>query len=258
MSHKKSTQQHARNYIRKRGWCVVPIPRGKKRRAFPNGQDLRIKESEVEDYFDDDSNIGVLLGEPSDNLIDIDLDCEEAIFLAPFFLPSTGRVHGRKTKRASHYWYHAERSPEPKKFSDADGTCLVELRSTGQQTVIAPSIHPSREQIRWEKKEKSGRVKAADLQKDVSRLAGATVLARHWATKGGRNEAALALAGMLERAGWDEIAIGEFVGQVARAGDDDEWLARKAAARSTRKRLESGGQATGRPRLAKLLGANVR
>ena len=39
----------------------------------------------------------------------------------------------------------------PQKFSDPNAVCLVELRSTGQQTLAPPSVHPSGEALRWEK-----------------------------------------------------------------------------------------------------------
>ena len=56
-------------------------------------------------HFNGTGNIGVLLGEPSGWLIDVDLDCDEAVALAPKFLPPTGATSGRPGKPASHWWY---------------------------------------------------------------------------------------------------------------------------------------------------------
>lgn len=245
----------ARMYIRK-GWRVIPIPQNEKAPDRANWQNSRIEESEIEDNFREHSNIGILLGKPSRYLIDVDLDCDEAILLARHFLPATPRIHGRKSRPSSHYWYYGDSSATPRKFS-YKGKCLLEVRSTGQQTVVPPSRHPSGEKLRWQLKGKPAKVSAEELYKAAGCLASAALLVRKYPSKGSRNQFALALAGMLRRAGWEEIEIEHFVAAIARAADDEEWQARKATARSTRRRMENGGSATGRPRLAKLIGRNA-
>ena len=239
------------------GWRVVPVPPKKKGPLLKGWQKLRIGKSEIPEYFDTGGNIGILLGKPSRGLVDIDLDSDQAIFLAPHFLPKTGRIHGRKSKLKSHYWYRSTPTPVPLKFCDIDNSCLVEIRSTGQQTIVPPSVHPSGELVRWFAKERSGRVKESRLLSAVKRLAAATLLARHWPNQGSRNDAALALAGMLLQAGWDEVEVVDFVSLVAQAAEDEEWKVRKSVVRTTRKRIDKGSTFTGRPSLGKLLGATV-
>lgn len=246
----------ARRYLRW-GWQVVPIPHREKAPRLKEWQKLRLEESDLHHYFHDGDCVGVLLGKPSKRLTDTDLDCLEAIFLAPNFLPETGRIFGHKSKPDSHYLYYSKSTLEPEKFADVDGTTLVEIRSTGQQTVLPPSIHPSGERIRWRSKHRPARVKASRLRNAVKRLAAATLLARHWPKRGSRNEAALALAGMLLRAEWEDNEAAEFVQLIAQAADDEEWRDRKNAALGTRKRLDKKADATGRPKLAELLGADV-
>ncbi len=253
---KRQVRKMARIYLRK-GWRVVPVRAGQKAPGIQEWQKLRMEESEVADYLDPQDNIGILLGEPSKGLIDVDLDCEQAIFLAPHFLPETGRIHGRKTKPNSHFWYWCTPTPAPLKLCDVDNSCLVEIRSTGQQTIVPPSVHPSGEIVRWFAKGRSGRVEETLLLLCVKRLAAATLLARHWPNQGSRNDAALALAGMLLQAGWDDAEVEEFISLVAQAAGDEESKARKNAARATRKRIDKGGTFTGRPSLEKLLGATV-
>src|SRR5437879_5765343 len=46
-------------------------------------------------------NVGVLNGEPSGGLLDVDLDASEAVKLAPMFLPATACIFGRASKRRS-------------------------------------------------------------------------------------------------------------------------------------------------------------
>jgi len=62
---------------------------------------------------------------------------------------------------------------------------------------------------------------------------------------------------MLLRAEWEDDDAAEFVQLVAQAADDEEWRDRKNAALGTRKRLDKRADATGRPKLAELLGADV-
>jgi hypothetical protein len=92
-----------------------------------------------------------LLGEPSNQLVDVDLDHSLAIALAPQHLPSTGAVFGRKSKSRSHWLYYTEVLTDMRQWRLPGRKMVVELRSTGGQTVFPGSIHPSGEAIRWEK-----------------------------------------------------------------------------------------------------------
>src|SRR5690349_17241691 len=138
------TIEAAYEYLRQ-GRSVIPIPAGEKAPHIPNWPNLQIREQELSEYFRDGSNIGILLGSASNGLVDVDLDSPEARKLASAFLPATGLIHGRAGSRASHYWFHTVQPPQPRKFTDADGKVILELRSNGQQTVVPPSIHPSGE-----------------------------------------------------------------------------------------------------------------
>ena len=55
-----------------------------------------------------EGNIGILTGEPSGWLIDIDLDCPEAVAAARLLLPPTGFVYGRPSNPDSHWLYISE------------------------------------------------------------------------------------------------------------------------------------------------------
>jgi KaiC/GvpD/RAD55 family RecA-like ATPase len=138
------------------GFAVVPVGFKKKRPEDPNTghplkdwQKLRIDDSNVDQWFNGrDQNIGVILGEPSGHLVDIDLDCSEAIELAPKYLPET-RTFGRASKMASHWVYRLESSGETCQFKGPDKAMLVEFRSNGGQTVFPGSTHESGEEIKW-------------------------------------------------------------------------------------------------------------
>lgn len=240
------------------GWSVIPVePQSKKPRlkAWPN---LRISLAEISDYFHDHDNVGVLLGEPSGGLVDVDLDCLEALRLADAFLPATPLIHGRKSKPASHRWYFVATPPEKtQKYSDFSGASLLELRSTGSQTVVPPSIHESGEEIVWESKGKPAHVEIESLAVAVSKAAAAALLARNWPSPGSRHQVALALAGMLLRSKWSEEDTAHFIEAVAIAAGDEEARQRARCVRSTAMRLACGGEVTGGKILASIVGDDV-
>jgi len=131
----------AREYVR-RGWCVVPIPFKQKRAVIKGWEQLRLTDDELPDYFDQPANIGIILGEPSNWLVDVDLDCPEAIELAKQYLPLTPSKSGRPGALNSHWWYYAAGTETKKHTDPIDNQMLVELRANGLQTVVGPSIHP--------------------------------------------------------------------------------------------------------------------
>jgi hypothetical protein len=73
----------------------------------------------------------------------------------------------------------------------------------------------------------------------------------------GRNEASLAMAGVLLRAGWDEREASDFIELAARAADDEQCDKRGKAVGEMRRKLDKNSRTTGRPRLAELIGTDV-
>src|SRR4051812_14992432 len=86
------------------GYAVIPVPRGSKDPGRKGWQNKRVTAEQVPDEFNDSQNIGLLCGDPSDGLIDVDADAPEAIEAARLLLPSTGIRHGRPSKPHSHFW----------------------------------------------------------------------------------------------------------------------------------------------------------
>lgn len=170
----------ALEYIRA-GWCPVPIPhKGKNPGAIlgPKWNQVRITAETAKRYFNGaPQNVGVLLGEPSNGLVDIDLDCSEAIALADHFLPST-RTFGRPSKPRSHWEYRLETPGSTKQFTDGPQGMIVEYRSTGGQTVFPGSTHESGEPITWTDDSPIVTVDADELRRRVAQLAVAVLLVR--------------------------------------------------------------------------------
>ena len=208
----------------------------------------------------DGQNVGIVTGAASGGYTDADLDCPEAVALAGAFLPGTDAVFGRQSKPRSHFEYVTDPVPAYTEFkdTDADGTVLLELRTDGHQTMVPPSVHPSGERVEWDRFGNPAHLAGDALMRACCELASAALLARHWPkAAGSRQDVALALAGRLLRAGWDEDRTGWLIGKVAAAGGDDEASKRATAAGYTAKRLAAGDNATGWRRLAELVGAEV-
>ena len=130
---------------RRLGWgeALVPIPAGEKGPRVPGWQTLEFKPSD----FPDGCNVGLILGPRAANIVDIDLDCPEALALADIYLPVSGAIFGRASKPRSHRLYVSvgavfEAFADP--LSGGKNT-LLELRAPGRdggahQTLIPPSV----------------------------------------------------------------------------------------------------------------------
>jgi replicative DNA helicase len=245
----------ARAYLR-RGFAPIPVPYRTKRPTLDGWQELRLAESDLARYFNGrEQNIGILNGAPSGDLVDVDVDASKAAYFR-HWLPPTELVAGREGNPASHWFYRAPgvvtmRYQDPHRPEGR--TTLIELRSTGTQTVVPPSLHPSGEPYRWERDGDPALSDAATLRRAVARIAAGALLARYWPSTGSRHDASLALAGWLLRGGWEEDEAARFIDTVAEAAGDEEHRQRVENIRTTARRLRDGGEATGAPSLARLL-----
>jgi putative DNA primase/helicase len=92
--------------------------------------------------------------------------------LAKEFLPPTPLRFGRKGKPDSHWLYRAASATETKKHALTNRKMIVEVRSTGAQTVFPGSRHPSGEAIEWiDPDAEPAEIDPATLHEAVARLA---------------------------------------------------------------------------------------
>lgn len=221
-------------------------------------QHMRLKPEDVDRVWAPGSqrNIGLILG--VGGLVDIDLDCEQALHFA-YMLPPTGWAFGR-SGAILHYLYTIPEHVPFERFHDpaiADNgkNTLIEFRSAKVQTVVPPSIHPSGAPLQWRDGGLQGDPPTVD-GKELHRIAGVMaagcLLARHW-PGGNRHDAALALAGGLLRAGWTVDDASAFIAAICAAAKDDETPDRLKGLESTLSKLETGEPATGWPRLEQLI-----
>jgi hypothetical protein len=239
----------AREYL-ERGWAVIPIPHGRKTPLIKEWPKLRITQADAANYFNGQpQNIGVILGTPSLNLIDIDLDCPEAVLLAPHFLPDTPAIFGRTSKLRSHYLYESKIGQA--KYKAPDGKMLLELRSDGGQTIFPGSVH-SGEAVEWASEGIPSSVKPDRIADAVEKLAACSLLAQVWNT-GSRHDLALAVGGGLARAGWTRDDAIKFIVCAAEAGGDDEVEDREQAVSDTFEKIDTGN-VKGWPSVAEIIG----
>jgi hypothetical protein len=142
----KSVLEAALDYCR-RGFIVTPLLG--KRPILGRWQERLLSEAELPRYFVDERNVGIVLGGLAGI---VDLDSPVAVAVADLLLPDTVRS-GREKNPHTHHWYLCNPVPTTKKYTlprfmaarlmvEPGETALVELRSTSQQTMVAPSIHP--------------------------------------------------------------------------------------------------------------------
>lgn len=243
-----------------RGWSPIPIPYRSKKPTLPGWNERRLTNTDAPRYFREaDQNIGVLLGAPSGGLVDIDLDSPEALALAPFVLPQTA-TFGRASTPQSH-WLYMSLIPsrvtyvDPLASVNGDEGMLLEIRSTGAQTVFPGSVHETGERIEWFHDRAPCSIEAAELQYYVGILAAMSLLRRHWPAAGARDEAAVALTGLLTRT---ESFSEEQVANIVTLVNGGESLRKHLGlARGAAARLSTERPLQGIPAFRKIFGAEI-
>jgi hypothetical protein len=166
-------------------------------------------------------------------------------------------ISGRESSPRSHFWFTAEGAKtrkfiDPTRRGDEQRATIVEIRSTGSQTLVAPSIHPCGETYIWHEFAGPARTEFNILRLVVARLAACALLARHWQA-GKRHEVTLALAGALFRSGWSLDEVERFIMAAAEVAGDAETADRRQAIRDTQERFEKREKTTGFRRFRELV-----
>lgn len=110
----------------------APVGHGWQERGHPNNES-----------YTGYHNIGVILGEKSGGLVDIDIDDDNLLDVMGEFLPPTptrfGRFYGQETQRLGHWLYRVEVPGKMEKIKGPTGATAVEYRSDGGQTMFPTS-----------------------------------------------------------------------------------------------------------------------
>jgi putative DNA primase/helicase len=214
-------------------WCkrgAAPIP-VRFREKVPIGeawQKQRITAVDAAAVFDGAPlNIGILWGEPSGHVVDVDLDWPEACGVAAALLPATAS-YGRASSRQSHRLYRVPGAVTAKWSVPAElvpdghkSGMVLELRADGTQSVVPPSTHPSGEVYAWEREQRPHALDYAALLRLLNLVAAGAVLVRHW-REGVRHHIALALAGAALSSGYAADEAKALITAIAETAGDPE------------------------------------
>lgn len=211
------TEDWIRKYL-DYGFTPLPITPGTKKPIASGWEKFSTDRFDSTDEFIDvfgDNYIALLLGDPSGGLVDIDLDCPEAVRLGSMAMPSTASSVSRGQEVPTHYWFRVLDGITTTKYVDPvqereqakarargeeseDRSVILEIRSTGGQTLVEPSLHPTGKEYKWiSPLDNLAEITSEELKRECSLMAAAILLGRYWPTRGNRHNAAVALSGAL-------------------------------------------------------------
>lgn len=242
------------------GILPVPLARGSKKPIGGKGWNkMRVKEESIDRFFYRGYNVGGLWGEPSGWVIDVDLDTEEACLAARKLLPETF-IYGRKSAPGSHYLYRCE-GISTKKFQTPEIGTIAEIRSTGTQSVLPPSIHPSKEVYEIFHDTEFKRIPRSRLELLMRHVSAAALAAITWPTRGSRHDFLVALSGALCWNGWGRDEILTFTGATLDAAESsgEDRIKHERTINNVLKNFKEGNKIPGWPALSQWIsGDNLR
>lgn len=195
------------------------------------------------DDFAPDDNIGAKWGEPSNNLVDIDCDTVEACRITKGSI-KVGPVYGRKSNRSSHFIVRCKGAKTKRYINPLTNKTIIEIRSTGGQSVLPGSIHPSGEDYEWERKESPGEVDTTKLSKVIGQIAAASLVSTIWQPGKTRHALALALAGFFAKNGLPIDDARSVFEMILNGAEDDKEGDREKCLEDTYQNLEDGERIT--------------
>lgn len=237
----------------------VPLkPRSKQPKAKKKWNKVHVTKETIPEHFSKGDNVGGLWGLPSGWIIDIDLDWDESVSLAPHFLPDTF-IYGTGTRPCSHYLYRCLDIPSSKRRVPGESV-MIEVRSTGSQSVLPPSIHPEtrrRYEINLDLKFKE--ITPKKLNSLLNDLACASVLLRHYPESGARHDYIHAMTGAFLHAGWKTSRVQRLVFAVIEEANerDKDRKQRERTVKNTIDHFKQGNKIAGWPTLAEHLSSSI-
>ena len=215
-----------------RSWLdlgILPVPLRRKTKKPKDGKGwnkLKVTHDTIPQFFDRGDNVGGLWGKPSGWVVDIDLDWDEAALAAPRLFPETF-VYGRRKRPSTHYLYRVEGAVGLKHYDSGGGdpskrSVIAEIRATGAQSVLPPSIHPEGDRYEINHDTEIKTITKRNLERLLGHVSAAALFARYYPRKGGRHDYIHAIAGALLWEGWAEDETRKFVRAVLDAVEDKE------------------------------------
>lgn len=235
---------------------VYPVPLRGGSKAPKGGEGwnkFRAEPKTLPQYFQRGDNVGGLWGEPSSWIVDVDLDCEEAVITSKFFLPDTF-TYGRRQAEMTHRLYRCY-GASTKQFETPHSGMIVEIRSTGSQSVLPPSRHPSGDLYEIQHDIAIARISGSLLEQSVRYIAAASLAAQYWPEKGSRHNYIHSFTGGLAHSGWDSQSIKNFMTAVLTAVECSSKAMEEhlQTVDNTIKNYKSGNHVKGWPALSEFI-----
>ena len=231
-----------------RGVFTIPLKRNSKEPKSKRWPHLRLAEEDFDNgVFKDGDNIGGLWGDASDHIIDVDLDMEEACDVAPHIIPET-YIYGRTGKERSHYLYRVV-GAKTKKYMHKELGMVVEIRSTGSQSVLPPSRHPEggRYFTHPDDDVEFTELTQFQLERYIEEVVCAAIFLKYYPEEGSRHDYVHAATGALCHQDWSEEKIKRVMGAVLSCMqfEDEELQQRIITVTNTIERHHTGDRTRG-------------
>lgn len=229
---------------------IQPVPlysSSKKPKQGKGWNQLLVTPETIEHFFDPGDNLGGLWGEPSGWVVDVDLDCDEAVAAADTLMPPTF-MYGRRTRPATHYLYRCEGIATFKRFTArGKDEMILECRSTGSQSVLPPSIHPDGDRYEINNDVPFKALSRRELERRCNLVASAALLAQRYPESGSRHDYIHTVCGSLLWDGWKEESVREFMTALLDASDkkEDDRKQRERTIENTIEHFHKGGRIAG-------------
>lgn len=211
MNGSKSLAVEARKWLQ-RGVRPIPIKKRSKKPIGDAWNQQRVASDQIDKLFTPGINLGALWGKPSNWVVDIDLDTDEAVRAAASIFPRS-YIYGTEVREESHYLYVCEGAKTHKWIDPETKETIVEIRSTGSQSVLPGSTHPDGHHYIVNSDRPFKKIGLKTLHQLCDRVAAISLLAKHYPTSGARHDYIHAVTGALLHAG----AKGEEAHRVASA-----------------------------------------
>lgn len=245
-------------WLRKANFRAVPLRHRSKAALNQNYVALDYSPPSDDLWRTRELGVGVVTGPAHHGPVDADLDCPEALFFAPRFLPPTDAVFGRASKPRSHQLYRVDSTTFEKiAFLDPiDNTTLLELRGdAGHQTCMPGCLHEDTgELVEWETVAfpEVPTVSSVALLRAAQKTALACLVARRVWAPGYHNDPTKLLSGVFYYMEWTLAEAESFI-QALMEYSDDQDKSRIPTVRATYRRGEAGKKVAGAGVLRKQL-----
>ncbi|MCD6421889.1 bifunctional DNA primase/polymerase [bacterium] len=144
----KALREAARRYVNELGFSVIPLIYGEKRPKIQWEEFQRRKptEAELDKWFSEKANIGIICGAVSGNLVVLDFDSMEAYRRAfSKYEQLEKETIIVKTARGIQVYFRSDKPVPSMRFPDIK----LDVKGEGSYVVAPPSLHPSGVQYRF-------------------------------------------------------------------------------------------------------------